>query len=80
MCAGNKRHSKNCGCFNDAFIKHAKKNLVQILSRITAENARKSSTGPDKYNPVEIFQAEIIDLAKHHARDEHKWIQRGRNL
>ena len=48
-----------CGCFNKAFTKRAKRNLVQILNNV----------GTD----VEKFQRDICNLAKYHARDIHQW-------
>ena len=48
-----------CGCFNKAFTKRAKRNLVQILNNV----------GTD----VEKFQRDIRNLAKYHVRNIHQW-------
>ena len=50
-----------CGCFNDAFVKRAKRNLVQILNNV----------GTD----VVKFQQDIRNLAKYHACNVHEWTE-----
>ena len=53
------RHGKNCGCFKEAFVDKARRNLVQILN--------------NSGNSVAKFENDIRNLAKHHARNEHQW-------
>ena len=57
--SGNLRHGKNCGCFKEAFVDKARRNLVQILN--------------NSGNSVAKFENDIRNLAKHHARNEHQW-------
>ncbi len=57
-CKCNKQHSKNCGCINDAFISHARKNLFSALIE----------AGKDP----SILKAKL-EMLPHHARNEHVW-------
>ena len=57
-CKG-KRHSKNCGCFNDGFIESARRNLFCAITQCG--------------NTSGVFEQRMRDLGRYHARGVHSW-------
>lgn len=57
-CKG-KRHSANCGCFSDAFIESARRNLYCAITQCG--------------NVADRFAQRMKELGKYHARGIHRW-------